>query len=121
MTGLSGDSARLPREITAGGRTRTVTDHLRRTRHDGITAERLEYILDNWLIRGIDTDERGRLSVAYLGFVPRLDNMVRVMVSGDNERVITAFQDSTATRNWNKGYLDYFDKRYRNVEMRDES
>ena len=107
--------------ITVGGRARTVTDHLRRTQHGGITAERLEYVLENWLIRGTDTDERGRLSVAYLGFVPRLDNMVRVMVSADDERVVTAFQDSTATRNWNRGNLDYFYRRYRNAEMRYES
>lgn len=47
--------------------------------------------------------------------------MMRVAVSIDDETVITAFPDGSATNKWNKGNLDYFAKRYQNLEMRDES
>ncbi len=47
--------------------------------------------------------------------------MLRVAVSLDDELIITAFPDRTATGHWNKGNLDYFDRTYQSLEVRDES
>ncbi len=47
--------------------------------------------------------------------------MIRVVVSLDDERIVTAFLDRVATRNWNKGNRDYFARRYQSLEVRDES
>ena len=111
----------LPHEITAGGRTRTVSQHIRNEPHIGVTARRVEYVLENWVIRGIHTSPDGRQSRIYLAVVPGLGKMVRVAVSIDDETVVTAFPDGSATNNWNKRNLDYFTRRYQNLEMRDES
>ena len=46
--------------------------------------------------------------------------MVRVVVSLDDNRIITAFQDRVATNHWNKGNLDYFAETYQYLEVRDE-
>ena len=89
---------KMPETITAGGRTRTVTQYMRNHPHLGITAKRVENVLENWLIRGIRTESDGRQSRCYIGVVPGLDEMVRVAVSMDDERIISAFQDRTATR-----------------------
>ena len=111
---------RLPREITAGGLTRTDTHHLQNDPRPGITARRVQYVLDNWLIRGIYTDSRGTRSWGYLAFVTGLDKMVKVAVSLDDERVVTAFLDRTATGHWNRGNRDYFETHYENLEIRYE-
>ena len=46
--------------------------------------------------------------------------MVRVAVSMDDERIINAFPDRTATRHWNKGNSGYFAHVYEDLEVRDE-
>ena len=43
---------RLPQTITAGGRTRELTLHGRNDVHGGITAKRIERVLNDWAIRG---------------------------------------------------------------------
>ena len=40
--------------------------------------------------------------MCYLAFVPGMMEMVRLAVSMDDERIINAFPDRTATRHWNK-------------------
>ena len=112
---------KLPREITAGGRTRRLTEHFRNAPRPGITATRVQQVLDNWLIRGIYTDSRGTRSWGYLAFVTGLDKMVNVAVSLDDERIVTAFLDRTATGHWNRGNRDYFEMRYENLEIRNEN
>ena len=87
----------LPHEITAGGRTRTVSQHMRNEPHLGVTTRQVEYVLENWVVRGTNTDPHGRQSWIYLAVVPRLGKMVRVAVSIDDETVITAFPDGSAT------------------------
>ena len=113
--------SQLPDSITVGDKTRTVSRHLKEVRHSGITAKRIEYALDNWLLRGIRVDRDGSMSWTYLAFVPGVNEMVRVAVSIDDQRIITAFADRTATRHWNRGDRDYFRRGYENLEERDES
>ncbi|MCY3637944.1 MAG: hypothetical protein OXG80_02480 [Chloroflexi bacterium] len=116
-----GGSNRLPATIKSGAITRELTQHAIDKPHHGITAAIIEHVLDNWVIRGIKTDALGRQSMCYLAFAPQLGKTVRVAVSMDGSRIITAFPDDAATGHWNKGNLSYFVKRYQNLEVRDAS
>ena len=115
------DSEQLPETITAGGRTRAVSHHMRNSTHIGITAERVRYVLENWVIRGIKTDADGRQSLCYWASVPELEKMVRVAVSIDDTAIITAFRDTPATHKWRNSDLSYFERRFRHLEVRDAS
>ncbi len=119
------DAAALPETLTAGGRTRQVTAHLQQQAvsiHDEITLERLASILDNWVVRGIRTDCRGRQSIASLGWVEYGSGrrLMRVAVSIDDQRIISAFLDTTATEKLNSGDIEYFQRNYERLEVRDE-
>ena len=114
-SGLGG----LPDIIIAVGRTRTVSRHLREETHSGVTEERIEYVLNNWVLRGIRTEDDGRQSTVYLAFVSDLDKMMRVAISMDDRIIVTAFPDSMATLRWNRGDHEYFVRRYRDLEVRD--
>ena len=111
--------SQLPQTISAGGKIRLVSQHLRNDPHPGITAERIERVLEHWVISGIHTGRDGSQSCCYMAFVPGLDEMVRVAVSMDDEVIITGFRDRTATRHWNRGNRDYFNRNYQNLEERD--
>ena len=112
-------SRQLPRAITVGGKARTVSRHMRNDPHPGITTEMVERVLEYWVIRGIRTEQDGSQSWCYVAFVPGMDEMVRVAVSMDDETIITAFRDRTATRHWNKGSRSYFVRNYQELEERD--
>ena len=114
-------SPRLPETIAAGGRTRTVSQHMRDFTHPGITARRVERVLDDWVLRGVHSGPDGRESMAYFAPVPGLASMVRVAVSMDDAVIITAFRDRRATRHWNQGDLDFFNRSLLNMEVRDAS
>ena len=111
---------RLPPSITAGGKTRIGTQYLRDNARPGITAHRIVRVLEYWVIRGVRTEEGGRQSMCYLAFVPGMTEMVRLAVSMDDNRIINAFPDRTATRHWNKGNTGYFAGVYGDLEVRDE-
>ena len=111
----SGD---LPDEITAGGRTRTVSQHTRKP-HEQITAERIQYVLEHWVIRGTCTDSRGTQSLVHWSYVLGFNKMVRVVVSLDGNTIVTAYPDRTAGRHWDKGNFDYFTMRCEDIEVRD--
>ena len=113
------DGGQLPQTITAGGKTRAVSQHMRNYPHPGITAERVGRVLDHWMIRGIRTEHDGSQSRCYMAFVAGLDEMVRVAISMDDEIIITGFRDRTATRHWNKGNRGYFIRNYQDLEERD--
>ena len=112
-------SGRLPQTITAGGKVRAVSQHMQNQPHPGTTAEGVERVLEHWVVRGIRTERDGSQSWCYMAFVPGMDEMVRVAVSMDDETIITAFRDRTATRHWNKGNRSYFVRNYQNLEERD--
>ena len=118
MAGFGMAGSQLPQTITAGGKTRLVSQHLRNDPHLGITTERIERVIEHWIIRGIRTERDGSHSRCYIAFVPGLDEMVRVAVSMDDEVIITGFRDRTATRHWNTGNSGYFVRNYQNLEER---
>ena len=93
---------------------------MREAPHPGITAERVAHVLEHWLIRGVRTERDGSQSRCYLAFVPGLDQMVRVAVSMDDEKIVTGFRDRGATRSWNKKNREYFVTSYRDLEERNE-
>ena len=109
---------RLPDTITAGGRTRAVSRHIRDRPHPGITAERVRHALENWILRGLRIDEHGGESTCYIGPAPGIRGMIRVAVSPDDEKIITAFADQGATRALRRGDDDYFDMDYEDWEKR---
>lgn len=117
----SGERRRLPDSISAEGKTRTVSRHLKEATHSGITANRIVHVLEHWLLRGVLEEGSDRQSMNYLAFVPGLTELVRVAISADDSRIITAFPDRTATRHWNRGNRAYFTRTYRNMEERNES
>ena len=110
---------RLPQTITAGGKTRAVSQHMRDVPHPGITAEIVERVLEHWLVRGIRTERDGSQSWCYMAFVSGMEEMVRVAVSMGDATIITAFRDRTATRHWNRGNPSYFIGNYQSLEERD--
>lgn len=119
------DAAALPDTLTAGGITRIVTAHLQRQAvsiHTEITLERLTNVLNDWVVRGIRRDCRDRQSIAFLGWVEYGGGrrLMRVAVSIDDRRVISAFLDTTATEKLNSGDLRYFRRNYERLEVRDE-
>lgn len=108
--------------IFAGGKERTLTNHAMQTRRPGMTNARIAYVIDNWLMRGIYSDpQTGQNSWVYLAFVPGMDRVVRVAVSMDESRILSAFPDRNATRNLVRGNRDYFADRYRDSEERDDA
>ncbi len=54
----SAASKRLPETITAGGVTRWLTKHAREQVHEGVTANRIQHVLENWVVRGVCKDTR---------------------------------------------------------------
>lgn len=75
--------------------------------HPEVSQKDIAYALANWRIRGIATDERGRQSRRHYAFVPEHGKVVRVAVSMDGKRFITAFIDSEATKYWHQGTQPY--------------
>ena len=113
------ESEQLPETITAGGRTRAVSRHAVRDAHTDITAEIIEFVLNNWVIRGICVDSQNRQGRVHWAFTTEHKEMIRVVVSMNDETIVTAYQDRTATRHWNAGSREYFESRCGNLEERD--
>ena len=109
----------LPETITANGVTRWLTRHLRENPDDGVTADRIQYALENWIVRGICTSETGRESMTYWGFVPGHVAPLRVPVSMDDAEIITAhFDEHFEVRITEEG-RPWFQRRCRELEVRD--
>ena len=107
-----------PRRLTAGGMTRAVTDHVINNRHPRVTIMMVSQVLDNWVVRGIRTAPDGEQSWNYYAFVPGRNSMLRMAVSLDDERIVSAFPDEDATEAWHRGDLAYFRRRLTAVEER---
>ena len=107
--------------IVAGGKRRWLTrhflDNLRNKRRPEVTLERVVYVLDNWVIRGVHTE---RQSMNYVAFVPEVDTVIRVAVSLDDKEIVTAYPDRTAKNHLNRGNLAYFTKKLADMEVRDD-
>ncbi len=117
--GQSRERRRLPETITAGGVTRWLTRHLRDNPDDGVTASRIQYALENWVVRGTCTGESGRETITYWGFVPGRAAILRVPISLDDAEIITAhFDEHAVERIAEEGRL-WFQRRCRELEVRD--
>ena len=111
---------RLPETITAGGVTRWLTRHLREFPDRDVTANRIQHTLDNWVVRGICKDGSGRReAITYWGFVPGRAEMLRVVVSLDNQEIVTAHFDEFAAGRVEDQGRSWFQRRCRDLEVRD--
>ena len=122
----SGDGVELPATLTVGGIEREITNHLQEqaeTVHNEVTLERLTGVLADWVVRGIRTDRDGRRSIAFLGWIEHRGRrrLMRVAVSIDDRRVISAFLDGKATEKLNNNDMDYFQRNYEKLEVRLEA
>jgi hypothetical protein len=68
------------------------------------------------------TDWRGRQSIAFLGWIEYRGGrrLMRVAVSIDDQRIISAFLDTNAAEKLNSGDMGYFQRHYEQLEVRDE-
>ena len=98
-----------------------VTRHLQGGPHPGVTAKGIERVLDNWLIRGDCIDSRGSRTMTHWGVPPGSKTLLRVAVSLDDERIVTAYPDRAATITWRSGNIGWFTERCKDLEVRDES
>ena len=114
----SWERRRLPETITAGGVTRWLTGHLRENPRAGVTAARIQHVLENWVVRGICTDDKGSVTTTYWGFVPGRDMMLRVPVSLDDTEIVSAHFDRWATRRIAEAGRPWFQQRCRDLEVR---
>ena len=115
----SGQRPTLPETITAGGVTRWLTRHLRDDPAPRVTADRIQYVLENWVVRGICKDGQGDCeAITYWGFVPGRNAMLRVPVSLDDQEIITAHFDNHAAERIEKSH-PWFQRRCRDLEVRD--
>ncbi len=110
----------LPETITAGGVTRWLTRHLRYEPNPGVTVPRIQHTLENWVVRGICVDGRlRRETITYWGFVPSRNEMFRVVVSLDDQEIITAHFDNSVAKRIGEEGRPWFRRRCRGLEVRD--
>ena len=88
----------LPETVTAAGVTRWLTRHLRDNPRVGVTADRIQHVLEHWAVRGICTNRRGDETITYWGYVPGRDELLRVPVSLGDAEIITAHFDELAAK-----------------------
>lgn len=122
MTG-NGNRSGLPERIEAGGRVWEVTEHLRdreMTDRPEITEERLAAVLGGWVLRGVKSGRGGEPERAYFGWIEHNSGwrLMRVGVAKDNNRITTAFWDTTATKRLRAGNYGYFTRHYRDLQER---
>ena len=117
-----GDRRTLPETITAGGVTRWLTRHLRDNPDPGVTADRIQHVLENWVARGICRDGRNnREAIVYWGFVPSRKDPLRIPVSLDDQEIITAHFDEPAAKRIEDESRPWFQRRCRDLEVCDGS
>lgn len=109
----------LPETITAAGVTRWLTRHLREYPDDGVTAARIQHVLEHWVARGICISESGSEAITYWGFVPGRSAMLRIPISLDDVEIITAHFDADAASRIAEVGRPWFRRRCRELEVRD--
>ena len=113
----------LPETITAGGRGRAVLRHVqdRARQRQELTASRISSVLDDWFVRCVSVDAKGREGLTYWGRVnyENREYLMRVVTNIDTGAIVSAYLDKKATRDWQAGKLDYFQRRcLRDIEVR---
>ena len=117
--------------IQAGGETWHQSEHMRNpaTSHPEVIDDHLLYVLDNWTLAG-DRFSRThqRWQRHYMAIVPddaEGGHMVRVVTEteqyeeDERKRIITAFRDRQSGRHFHRGNMDYFNRIYQDLEVRD--
>ncbi len=107
-----GSGGKLPETITAGGVTRRMTIHARDKAAKGVTASHIKRVLE------MCTDNSGSVTTTYWGFVAGHNSMMRVAVSLDDQRIVTAHFDSEAARRLAREGRPWFEQRCSNLEVR---
>ena len=109
----------LPETLTANGIVRRLTYHARRKALEGITADGIQYVLEHWWARGICVDSKNSTTMTYRGVPPGWNAMLRVAVSPDDQRIVTAHRDYKAARRLEDAGRPWFAGRCRDLEVRD--
>ena len=116
--------------IQAGGETWHKSTHVRdlSATHPEVFDHDLAYVLDNWLMVGEKFNtQHNAWQRHYMAIVPEENgprHMVRVvtetahMQGVERRRIVTAFRDGKSTRHWLNGNMEYFYRRYRDLEVR---
>lgn len=112
---------RLPATITANGVTRYLTRHLRNKSEEEVTESAIKHVLENWIARAICLNsDRTRESHTYWAFLPgKTELMMRVAVSLDDCEIITATVDKRAVVRLRDYGRPWFQRRCRELEVRD--
>lgn len=121
--------------IQAGGETWYQSDHVRdpATNHPEVLDYHLTYVLDNWTLAGDRFSEtHRRWQRHYMAIVPddtpdhtEEGHMVRVVTETEQtegrerKRIVTAFRDTESAKHLRRGDIHYFNRIYRNLEVRD--
>lgn len=121
MSKLQSISGKASANHCCRGKRRTLSLHRLNEPHPEVTNPHIAYVLANWVVKGVFTGDDGEQSLRYYGFVPGVRAMVRVAVSADDARILTAFRDSQATRHWKRGNLAYFANKLEAMEAKDET
>lgn len=111
----------LSETVTANGITRRLTNHARDKAADEVTAAGIQYVLEHWQARGICVDSRNSTTITYWGIPPGENAMLRVAISLDDQRIITAHRDHKAARRLADEGRPWFAGRCRDLEVRDAS
>ena len=114
---------RLPATITANGVTRYLTAHLHGKIEAEVTESAIRHVLENWIARAIcQNRNRTRESYNYWAFLPGKDElMMQVAVSLDDCEIITATLDHRAAIRLAERGRPWFQRRCRELEVRDAS
>ena len=86
---------------------------------NGIAEAAIQSVLENWTARGICEDSRGSVTYTYWGSVVGRNSLLRVAVSLDDERIVTAHYDRSAAGRLTANDLPWFMQRCRELEIRD--
>ena len=105
---------------TSDGKTSIVSLHLRDSRREEVTYDRLLQVLNHWALRGAAADRHGEQSIRYYGFVPGVNHVLRVSVSIDDSRIVSGFIDSQATGKLAAADWSYFARKLRDMEVNDD-
>ena len=112
----SASARSFPSHIILGGETFRVPEHARiRAVQTGVTGEQVSNAWHDWVVRGTCRDGRGDYHPTRWGWSDGKGSgeLVKVVVERDNDnlRFVTIYPDRTATRNFGKGRLTYFEER----------
>ena len=92
----------LPETITAGGRGRAVLRHVqdRARQRQELTTSRISSVLDNWFVRCVSVDVKGREGLTYWGRVnyENREYLMRVVTNIDTGAIVSAYLDKKGNK-----------------------